>query len=269
MRLSVVLISYNALHFLKPCLQALTHAVAADRENTEIILVDNGSTDGTPDFIRIYYPETRLYVLPSNRGVAYARNRGIEIASGKYVWLLDADTVPNREAVEGMIAYMEEHPETGLCGTRLADASGCVQDSCKRFPSFALKLNNLLLGFAEKTSSPAWKEKLTERNRKYQYDDVAAISSPFSPDYLIGACQLIRREVIEKIGLLDERIFYGPEDADYCLRIGQAGWNIVYLPQYRMIHHWQHATRRKVFSRLAFRHMQGLIYFYFKYRRIH
>lgn len=268
MQLSVVLISYNALHFLKPCLQALIPAVADDRENTEIVLVDNGSSDGTPDFIRVYYPDIRLYVLSCNKGVAYARNRGMEISSGKYILFLDADTIPNREAVKGMLAYMEEHPETGLCGSRLVDPSGCVQDSCKRFPAFAFKWNNWLMGIAEKMSFSSWKRRLTLRNEKYHYGDVSAVSVPFSPDYLIGACQLIRRTVVEKVGLLDERIFYGPEDADYCLRIRKAGWSIVYLPQYELIHHWQRITQRKVFSRLAFRHIQGLMYFYLKYRRV-
>lgn len=268
MRLSVVLISYNALHFLKPCLQALTGETGGCSEEMEIILVDNGSTDGTAGFIRSFYPEVKFIPLHTNKGVAYARNRGMETASGRYILLLDADTVPSREALDGMVGYMDTHPETGLCGARLVDPSGCVQDSCKRFPALGFKFNNILITLAGRSGLSGWKKNLEKRNRKYHYDNVAAIREPFSPDYLIGACQLIRKEVVEKTGLLDEHIFFGPEDADYCFRVRQSGWNVIYLPQFSIVHHWQRTTSRKIFSSLAFRHIQGLAYFYMKYRRI-
>jgi GT2 family glycosyltransferase len=85
-------------------------------------------------------------------------------------------------------------------------------------------------------------------------------------DYLIGACQMIRRETLEEVGLLDENIFYGPEDVDFCLRVYQHGWNVYYFPHTKIIHYEQRLTKKKYLSSLSLRHLKGLIYLYWKYQ---
>ena len=134
MQLSVVLICWNSLSHLREALASLQDTLTAATDS-EIILIDNGSTDGTDHFIAQHYPQVVYHRLPVNKGVAFARNRGIEQARGKYIWLLDDDTVANREALAQMIQYMQEHPQCGICGCRLVNARGETQESYKPYPS--------------------------------------------------------------------------------------------------------------------------------------
>lgn len=247
--LSIVIITWNQLSCLAKCLQSLH--VVMERNDVEVIVVDNGSKDNTCQYIAETYPMIRLLVNPCNKGVAYARNRGLEVTRGHKVLLLDNDTVANETAIKGMEAYMDEHQKVGLCTCQLVDGENRTQESFKSFPGLWIKMKNVL-GLARKESSITLLTTL-----------------PFEPTYVIGACQMIRRDVIVRIGLLDEAIFYGPEDADYCLRIASDGWKVVYLPQYTIIHYWRRATNRKRFSLLAWKHFCSLCYFYIKYKRIH
>ncbi|EOA57526.1 MULTISPECIES: glycosyltransferase family 2 protein [Bacteroides] len=247
-QLSIVIITWNQLSYLQDCLCSLQPVM--QREDVEVIVVDNGSEDGTCQYLTVNYPQIYLHINDCNKGVAYARNRGLELAQGKKVLFLDNDTVVNENAISGMEIYLDEHSKVGLCACRLVDSNSQIQDSFKPFPGLWLKIKNVL-GIT-KTNAP----------------DLQTVTSPIEPVYVIGACQMIRREVIERIGLLDENIFYGPEDADYCMRIVAEGWKVVYLPQYTIVHHWRRATNKKLFSRLAWKHFCALCYFYAKYKRI-
>ena len=247
-QLSIVIITWNQLSYLQDCLCSLQPVM--QREDVEVIVVDNGSEDGTCQYLTVNYPQIYLHINDCNKGVAYARNRGLELAQGKKVLFLDNDTVVNENAISGMEIYLDEHSKVGLCACRLVDSKSQIQDSFKPFPGLWLKIKNVL-GIT-KTNAP----------------DLQTVTSPIEPVYVIGACQMIRREVIERIGLLDENIFYGPEDADYCMRIVAEGWKVVYLPQYTIVHHWRRATNKKLFSRLAWKHFCALCYFYAKYKRI-
>ena len=124
----------------------------------------------------------------------------------------DNHTGSNDEAIYGMMHYMDQHPQVGLCACRLTDVDGVVQESFKPFPSLSIKVRNVLGGGQMATS-------------------IEVPGSPIEPVYVLGACQMLRKSVLYKVGLLDENIFYGPEDADYCLRIAGEGFKVVYLPQ--------------------------------------
>ena len=247
-QLSIVIITWDQLSYLRDCLYSLRAVM--QREDVEVIVVDNGSEDGTCQYLAVNYPRIHLHINDCNKGVAYARNRGLELVQGNKVLFLDNDTVVNENAISGMEIYLDEHPKVGLCACRLVDSNNQIQDSFKPFPGLWLKIKNVL-GIT-KTNVP----------------DLQTVTSPIEPVYVIGACQMIRREVIDRIGLLDEKIFYGPEDADYCMRIVAEGWKVVYLPQYTIVHHWRRATNKKLFSRLAWKHFCALCYFYAKYKRI-
>ena len=125
MQLSVVLICWNSLQHLREVLLSLQTTLSASSDS-EIIIIDNGSTDGTDRFIAENYPTVTYRRLPHNHGVAYARNRGIELAHGEYVWLLDDDTITNTRALEVMLLYMQQHPGCGICGCRLVNTAGEV-----------------------------------------------------------------------------------------------------------------------------------------------
>lgn len=236
-KVSYILISHNGLHFLQQLLPSLEHQMR--RKDVEVILVDNGSEDGTNDFISTHYPNIHFLSLFTNRGVAYARNRAMEHAKGQYLFILDNDTIINDAAVEGMEKYLDTHSKTGLVACQLQGPDGSVQNSYLPYPGIRSKLAHIF----------------NTTHKKAQ------------PIYVIGACQMIRRQAFEQVGLLDETIFYGPEDCDFCLRVRAAGWLVEYLSQFSIIHICQRVTHNHLFSSLTYKHLLGLIYFYRKYHR--
>lgn len=245
--LSIIIITYNGLGFLKRCLESLGDFIGNPR--CEIIIVDNYSTDGTLDFLRENYPQLQLILNSENRGVAAARNQGIAVARGDKLLLLDNDTEATTTAINAMSNYLDNHPDVGLCACRLVDKQGEVQDSCKPYPGLMIKVRNVL-GIGNKMC--------------YKPNEDGIIE----PTYVIGACQMFPRQVVNKVGMLDEHIFYGPEDADWCIRIKQAGWRIHCLTGHTIVHDYRRSTRRSPFSKLGRMHIKALIYFYWKHRRL-
>ncbi len=249
MRVSFLIITWNGLELLEGCLFTLTPYLK--RKDVEVIVVDNGSEDGTVEYIKKKYPTIRLFEMDSNKGVAVARNVALKAAQGDYLFIIDNDLRLNEEAVEGMLSYMDNHQDVGICGCRLLDAHGHIQPSAKEYPGLTYKLKSLF------------------SRQKYVYSyNLPKASEPLEPVYLVGACQLIRRESFQAVGYLDEHIFYGPEDADFCIRQNQKGWRVVYLPQYEMIHFCQRVTNRRFYSLMGWRHVRGLLYFYWKYKKV-
>lgn len=248
-KISYIVITWNGLSFLRDLLASMRNQLL--RDDVELVLVDNHSTDGTLEFLQQQYPSVSPVCLPENKGVAYARNVALRQATGKYLFIVDNDIQITDEAVLGIEQYMDEHPEAGLCGCKLLYPDGTVQESCKPYPGLSAKLRNMF-----------------NRSKPSPYAGQMAGTAPFEPVYLIGACQMIRREVYERIGDLDEHIFYGPEDCDYCLRVRQAGWKVVCLPAFDMVHHCQRKTHSHPFSRLGFLHAKALLYFYWKYKKL-
>jgi len=247
-KLSIIILTYDHLDDTRRCLSSLEPVM--ERGDTEVIIVDNASTDGTPQYISQTYPLIHLTVNPVNRGVAAARNQGIAQATAPTLLILDNDTIATTRAIDGMMAYLESHPQVGLCACRLTDTEGNVQRSFRPFPSLKGKLLSVL--------------GLRSAAEKFRADDEGAIE----PYYVIGACQMIRREALDQVGQLDEAIFYGPEDADLCHRLRQSGWQVKYLPQFSIIHTYYRRTRRQPLSRLGLHHIGGLLHFYRKWHRI-
>ena len=247
MRLSIIIITYNGLGFLTRCLDSLCDFI--DKPDCEVIIVDNYSTDGTLDFLRNNYPQLPLILNSENRGVAAARNQGIARATGDKLLLLDNDTEATTTAINAMSRYLDKHPEVGLCSCRLVDKEGIPQDSCKPYPGLMIKARNVL-GIGNKMRYVPSEEGIIE------------------PVYVIGACQMFTHEVVDKVGLLDEHIFYGPEDADWCLRIKQPGWRIHCLNNHTIVHDYRRSTRRSPFSKLGRMHIKALLYFYWKHKKL-
>lgn len=249
MRLSIVIISWNSLPMLRRCLESLRPLLG--RTDVELVWVDNGSSDGAPAFMDSAFPHARTRLLPDNRGVAYARNRGVELARGQYILFLDDDTEAPPEALDTLMAHLDTHPRTGVAACALRDKDGNLQDSFKPYPGLWQKIRNVL------------RSKLSRKPRA-----VALPQEIIHPVYVIGACQMIRRQVFDRVGLLDEAIFYGPEDADLCIRARACGWDIDYLPQVSILHHWRRITTRSLTSRSSRRHIRALLHFWRKHRRL-
>ena len=256
MKLSVIIIGHNSWHFLEKNLASL--AFFEKDTETEIIYVDNASNDETVSEIERLYPAVRLFRNTANLGVSKARNRGIRAATGAYIWILDSDTEVSEHAINEMVTFMDNHPEAGICGCKMYGQDGNVQPSCRKFPTISGKLKTAIHIVAGKIGCNLYASFV----RNNYYDTNA--DTPFEVDYLIGACQIIRKEAQDKVGELDEKIFYGPEDADFCLRMKKAGYKVYYLPQVSIYHAYQRAASQKIFSRLSWKHVQGLAYYFWK-----
>lgn len=246
--LSIIILTYNQQQFTIDCLTSLGDLL--DDESIEVILVDNGSSDGTVEAVKRRFPQVTLIENPVNSGVSGGRQLGLSHAGGDVLMFLDNDTVASPQAVRTLHKYITDHRDAGLCGCRLVGADGTVQESYKAYPGLGVKIANVLGLKRKKDTFPVDEE------------------GNLLPTYVIGACQLFRREVMEAVGPLDTHIFYGPEDADYCLRIAAHGWKIVYIPTVTITHYFQRATTRSIFSKLGRAHIKGLIHFYRKHKRL-
>ena len=248
--ISIIILTWNSEQYIAACLASLDRGLSAF--TSEVIVVDNGSLDQTCSVVRQAYPQTQLICNPENRGVAPARNQGIRLAQGEYILILDDDTVVQPGALDFLTRYMEEHPDVGLCGPKLTDADGQLQLSCRRFPTLVDKLARHV--------PAALGQKVTREAEMADWDHQTARAV----DYVIGACQLIRCRALEEVGLFDERIFYGPEDIDICVRLQQAGWSVVYNPQAVIVHEERRMTR-SLKSSLVWKHIYGLGYYFWKH----
>lgn len=246
-KISFVIITWNGLNYIKDLLISMENLMA--NPDYEIIVVDNGSEDDTIAYIKKKYSNILLIELPYNKGVAYARNRGMQVSKGDYIYIVDNDMLMKDEVVYGLYDFMERNTDVGICGCKLLSKDGSPMESCKKYPGFIYKLKRFL--------------RIDKSGYAYKLE-----GKPFDVVYLIGACQFIRRDVFDQIGLLDEKIFYGPEDCDYCLRANQKGWRIVFLPQYSLIHYCQRMTNVRPFSKMGIRHIKGLLYLYWKYKKL-
>jgi N-acetylglucosaminyl-diphospho-decaprenol L-rhamnosyltransferase len=247
--LSIILLVWRDRAFLAPCLASL--AAAQETMQTEIILVENGiqlqEKEYTPFRPRLIHNE-------QNRGVAAARNQGMRRACGRYLMLLDTDASVTQDALSQLVRFMDAHPEVGLAGPRLQDGDGNLQFTCRKLPTLQTKILRRV--------PFAWARAALADEMLAAYDHAA----PRAVDYVIGACQIIRREAYERVGALDEQIFYGPEDVDYCVRMWRAGWRVMYVPHAVVTHHERRETKRRPFSKLALAHVFGLGRFFWKHR---
>ena len=249
-KVSVVILTWNSQEVIDACLASLAQGLTLF--SFETIVVDNGSQDRTLAIVQDCYPWVQVVKNTINRGVASARNQGLRAACGEYLIFLDDDTVVHPEALDRLITYMGLHGEVGLCGPKLLDCVGKHHLSCRLFPTVSDKFaRRLPFAFARRMRQAAemadWDHATTR--------DV---------DYMIGACQVIRRAALIDVGFLDEHIFYGPEDVDFCLRLQQAGWRVVYHPE-AVVSHIERRITRAFFSRLSYQHMRGLLYYFWKH----
>lgn len=256
-KLSVIIISWNAKHFLEKCLKSL-YGKNKDFD-FELIFIDNNSTDGTGQYVNQIYPQINYIFNNENRGVAPARNQGFKIANGDYLLILDVDTeFISENSLSILFDFMEANPRVGLIGAQLISSDGEIQKSCLKFPSIWIKL---LVRF-EKFS---FIKKL--RIIKEYYMDGCNHNEPLEVDYVIGAFQFIRKKLLDEIGLYDEKIFYGPEDIDFCLRVKRHGYKVVYYPHVKLYHFYQRITK-KILTRITYKHLRGLMYFFWKHKYI-
>jgi hypothetical protein len=252
MKLSIVLLMWNSKSFIQDCLDSVLSQIPSDGE---IIIIDNGSTDGSKELIRQQYSGVLLIENDENRGVGPARNQGLRIAKGEYMLVLDIDTIVQPGAIQTLVQGMEEHQEVGVSGAKLIGPDGELQYTCRNFPTLWSKLCRQLPGTLQ--------DRFLADEELRGWDH----STPRYVGYVIGACQMIRRQAMEEVGLYDEHIFYGPEDMDYCLRMWQAGWRVLYNPNAIIVHMEQRITRKRFWhNSLFWVHLKGLAWYFGKHK---
>ena len=223
--LSVVIVSWNTRELLDKCLQSLTADAQRSHLSTEVIVVDNGSTDGTASMLRERHPTVQVTELGENVGFAAASNVGIRATTGQFVLLLNPDTVVQPDALNILRSTIESMPHVGLVSGLLLNPDGSIQSAGYRFPG----LTQAFLDFF-----PLHPRLMESRlNGRVPSGDGRA---PYAVDHPLGACMLVRRCVIERVGLLDEQYFMYSEEIDWCQRIRAAGWSILIAPNARIVH---------------------------------
>jgi hypothetical protein len=222
--LSILIVTFNSGSVLAGCLDSIP---AATGEKTEIILVDNASRDGTLALVRRNYPAVRVIANPRNVGFAAAVNQAAQAARGSMLLLLNPDTVVQSGAIDQLVSFLAEHPAAGICAPRVLDRHGRIRHNCFRFETpwtffwFGVgvgplqKLRNRILGRTD-----------------WQIDR----DSAQNVEAVTGAALLVRRQLYEQLGGMDERFFMYCEDGDFCLRARQAGYQAMLVPRSVMTH---------------------------------
>jgi len=254
--LSIVIVSYNGREHLRRCLASLAaHPPAAE---SEVIVVDNDSRDGSAPMVASEFPHVRLLRMPRNLGFAAGANRGAREATGEAVVLLNPDSEVEADPFAPMLAYLREHADAGIVAPRLLNPDGSLQLSCRSFPAFSVALFNRY----------SLLTRLFPRNRysrqyllsDWHHDSISEV------DWVSGACLTVRRSLFEEIGLLDEGYFMYIEDVDLCQRVHRAGYGVVYLPQTSVIHHIGRSSRTLPSRSIVARH-RSMWHYYKKYLR--
>ncbi len=250
MLLSISIVNWNTRDDLRRCLESLPGG--ASETSLEVFVVDNASTDGSAEMVEAEFPHVRLLRNPENRGFAHANNVALRQSTGDYLLLLNPDTLVRDGALDTLVAGMEAHPEAGIGGAKLLNSDGSLQYSCRRFPTFATGLfRNSALGKLFPGNA---------RVRDYLMTDFDH-ASVTEVDWVSGAALCIRRAVLEQIGLLDEIFFMYCEDVDWCYRVGQAGWKVLYFPDAVITHIIGRASDQAVERMVrAHHHSMGLFF---------
>lgn len=236
--LSIIILNFNTKDYTLKCLKSLENHDSIFREGTsEIIVVDNDSTDGSIEAIEKKFPRVKLIKNKNNLGFAKANNKGIKKAKGEIILLLNSDTIVHDETLTKMIEFIKENENLGAATPRLELTDGSLDLACHRgFPTpwnAVTYFSGLEQFFPNLKIFSGYHQTWKDFNTPHQ---VGAIS---------GACFFIKREVIDEIGLLDERFFMYAEDLDWCMRIKQAGWKIFYNPDAKVTHFKKRSGREK------------------------
>ncbi len=223
---SVIIVSWNCRQMLADCITSLRDQLPAGA--SEIIVVDNASSDGTADAVRRDFPEVKLIENAVNLGFARGNNCGIEISSGKYICLINPDVVVGKRCIPNILHYMEQHPDVGMLGPRIVGRDGVTQRSCMRMPTLWNQLCRTL-GL----------DSLAKRSRlfggflmkDFPHDKLRDV------DIINGCFWMVRRAALNNVGNLDPRFWMYADDLDWCRRFHLSGWRIVFFPDAKAVHY--------------------------------
>ncbi len=220
MDLSIIVVNWNTRDLLKNCVDSIFNTIQGI--TCEVIVVDNGSTDGSVEMLHLSFPRVHLIANTENRGFGVANNQALRIMKGRYALLLNSDTVLTAKAVQELFLFMETHPEAAMACGQLLNEDGSKQHSFANFPNLlTLMTNTPLLEYLFPHRYPS---------KRYDYHE------PIEVDSGIGACLMVRKAAMDDVGLFDERYFFFFEETDWAYAMRQTGWKIYYIPSAHIYH---------------------------------
>lgn len=258
--LAIVILNYNTRDLLRDCLCSL-RAQAGLR--FVVCVVDNASTDDSAAMVTAEFPEVLLIRNPVNNGFSAGNNLGLrhfgfpEDGQARYAMLLNPDTIVPPDALRRMVAFADAHPDIGVVGPKLVLMDGSLDKACRRsFPTPEVSFYRLV-GLS----------KLFPRSKRFGRYNMTYLDEDAQADVdsVVGACMMLRAEVIARIGLLDEQFFMYGEDLDWCLRAKQAGYRVVYYPDV-IVHHIKRAASRTS-AKAQYEFQRAMWLFYKKHYR--
>ena len=223
--ISVIIVAWNCRQVLSDCLRSILAQVKPD--TSEVIVVDNASSDGTAEMVRQHFPSVKVIESQGNLGFARGNNLGLEAATGEYVFLINPDVVVKEGTFARMMEYMKENPGVGMLGPKIVGRDGLVQRSCMRTPTL---WNQLCRALAL--------DSLTKKSRvfggylmnDFRHDTLREV------DIINGCFWLVRRTALEQVGSMDPQFWMYADDLDWCRRYTEAGWKVVFFPEVEAIH---------------------------------
>jgi GT2 family glycosyltransferase len=255
MDVSFVILTWNSRQYLPGCLASIRSSMAPTGLRYEVRILDNGSQDGTADLLAQLAAADRNHIFPryerTNLGTTRSRNILFAAARGEYLCVMDSDVELAGGVTEALLELLGRDCRLGIVVPRIVYPSGRWQKSFDGFPTVIDKAHRFLR---------------LRQIEKRQASDLATAVEPFEIDYAISAFWLMRKTLLDTVGTLDERIFYAPEDADFCLRVWKAGRRIIYVPSVAVVHHTQEISRGLGINKAKLSHMKGLAYYFFKHR---
>lgn len=255
--LAFVILTWNSANVIERCIRSVFDIASFD---VRAYVVDNGSSDDTIEILNSLqrqYANLKVAKLPYNYGTTVSRNMAIKEAVANncdYACVLDSDTKVNDAAMLSM-ANVLANEKVGIVGPEMRDEKGVLQNSGRKIPTMTIKVSKVLpFKFIRK-----WGESL-------EFYEYPAGESAVPVGYLMSACWMFRGNLVKKIGLLDEKIFYAPEDVDFCMRCWENGLAVMKDRSAKILHSWQRLSRKKLISKHNWEHIKGLAYLFKKHR---
>ena len=254
MDLSIIIITYNSRVPVEKCLRSIAQNPPSC--SYETIVIDNDSSDDTVAVVSNGFPDCRVVANDDNRGYSRGVNQGIDISGGEYALILNPDIEVSEGSLDRLVEFMRTHPEAGMAGSRLQYPDGTLQYSCRSFYTIsALFLRRTFLGKIFPRARALRNHLLLDYDHKEERE----------VDWLIGACLIVRRSALKKVGKMDERFFLYFEDTDWCFRMHQHDWQVWYIPSSVMTHSYGRSSARSVFRKPFLFHMLSLLRYYEKW----
>ena len=257
-----VVLTWNSDKVIERCLDSLLN-MKSKVLLPAVVVIDNGSKDDTVKLVKKAFERkpdinTKLISLTKNMGTTYSRNLGILHMKNNqvnYVCILDSDTEIDAFAMESLIDVLDKNEGCGIVGPRMHDSKMVYQQSGRQIPTLTEKLFKVVPIKSIQQKGIAKQATISETG-------VGSVNV----GYLMSACWVMRTSIFDQVGFLDEKIFYAPEDVDYCIRCWKNGLSVKYCYDADIVHEWQRLSRKKILSKHNIEHVKGLAYMFLKHK---